>query len=548
MQRDYVIGIDFGTDSVRVLVVDAGNGKEESSSIQFYPRWAKGAYIDRAHKVYRQHPLDYIESMTEGIREAVGKLRRGAVDCIRGLALDTTGSTPGPLDEHAVPLAMNPRMKDDPDAMFVLWKDHSAEQEANEINELAQNWQVDYTAYSGGLYSPEWFWSKILHVIKNNDTIRSKAYSWAEHCDWIPALLTGNNDPLTWKRSRSAAGHKAMWHPTFDGLPSSEFLEQLHPYLGELRSRLYHQSYEANIPAGRLCREWAERLGLPEGIIIGTGSLDAHVGAVGAGIDNYTMVKVVGTSTCDMVVVPQAAFRNKMVGGICGQVEGSILPGLLGLEAGQSAFGDVYQWYVQLLTYGVSHGCEGLIDMRQLPAIQGRLMDQLNHEAAMLEVDESDPMALDWINGRRTPDADLSLKAAISGLHLGTDNASIFKALVEATAFGSRAILSRLEAEGVPVKRVIAVGGISKKSPYIMQTLSSVMNRPIQVGRATETCALGAAILASVACGIHPNVKVAQQKMCSRIEKEYKPDRQKTAIYEKRFRRYLRLGDLVGKL
>jgi len=499
-------------------------------------------YCDASRSQYRQHPLDHMESMEQAVKLAVAGLDKNVIGKIKGIAVDTTGSTPGPVDHTGLPLALRPEFAEDPDAMFILWKDHTAQKEADEINDVSHKWTVDYTAYSGGLYSPEWFWSKILHIARANKAVQKQAFSWMEHCDWIPALLTGNTDPLLIKRSRSAAGHKAMWHENFDGLPSAEFLARLDPYLGQLRNQLYKETVEADQPAGTLCEEWANKFGLPAGIIIAAGTLDAHVGAVGAGIEAYTLVKVTGTSTCDMVVVPYPQHKDQLIKGICGQVNGSILPGMLGLEAGQSAFGDVYQWYVQLLSFALNEAADGIITTEQSLAIRERILPKLNEKAAALPVTENDPVALDWINGRRTPDVDLSLKAAFAGLQLGTNSAALFKALVEATAFGAKAIVERFEEQGIPIRKVVAIGGISKKSGFVMQVLSNILNRPILIVRSEQACALGAAMFAATASGIYPSIAEAQEKMNAGMEKEYLPEKDKVGIYEKLFQRYLMLG------
>ncbi|MFT3979604.1 MAG: ribulokinase [Ferruginibacter sp.] len=546
MQPAYVIGLDFGTDSVRALVVNTEDGKEMSSGVAYYPRWKKGLYCDAAHSRFRQHPSDHMEAMQQAVKQALAALDTGTVQQIKSIALDATGSTPGPVDEAGTPLALLPGFEEDPDAMFILWKDHTAQKEADEINALAHAWAVDYTAYSGGLYSPEWFWSKILHTIRVNQKVREKAFSWVEHCDWLTALLTGETNPLFIKRNRSAAGHKAMWNENFGGLPSENFLRTLDPYLGDLKNRLYKDTTEADHPAGHLCAEWADKFGLPEGITVAAGSIDAHVGAVGANIEPYTLVKVMGTSTCDMVVVPNEPHQHTLVKGICGQVNGSILPGMLGLEAGQSAFGDVYQWYVRILSFTLDSAATGIITEEQANSIQENILPLLDEKAKTLPVTENDPVALDWINGRRTPDVDLSLKAAIAGLQLGTDAVTIFKALVEATAFGSRAIVQRFEEQGIPIHKVIAIGGISRKSGFVMQTLANVLNRPIRVMRSEQACALGAAMLAATAAGIYSSVAEAQQKMKTGIEKEYLPEKNKAAVYEKLYSRYLALGRFTG--
>lgn len=545
MKKEYVIGLDFGTDSVRALVADAGTGKELALGESYYPRWKLGKYCDPATSCYRQHPLDYLESMELAIRQAVGALPSTDVNAIIGMAIDCTGSTPAPADASGTPLALLPGFEDDPEAMFILWKDHSAQAEADEINRLAKVWAVDYTAYSGFVYSPEWFWSKILHVTNRFPHIRDRAFTWVEHCDWIPALLTANRHPLTWRRSRTAAGHKAMWHENFNGLPSAEFLHELSPYMAQLRQRLYSYSYPATSVAGILDTYWAQRLGLPEKIVVAVGTLDAHSGAIGAGIDKNTFVKVVGTSTCDLAVVAPDDLNDTIIQGICGQVEASILPGMMGLEAGQSAFGDLYNWFANIIATPVLALENRQLDKGQLAQ---QLLDYLGDKAASLPITESDPISVDWLNGRRTPDPDLSLSGAITGLRLGTSSEAIFKSLVESTAFGSLAILQHLESYGIQFHQVKAVGGISKKSPYVMQVLADVLERPIVVPHSNQACALGAAMIASVASGIYSSLPEAGNAMQSPVQQTYLPNPRLTGIYRKRYLQYRETGRSLQKM
>ncbi|MCK4350531.1 MAG: ribulokinase, partial [Candidatus Krumholzibacteria bacterium] len=425
-----------------------------------------------------------IEGLETTVRQSLEEAPAGTAGRVVGLSVDTTGSTPVAVNREGTPLALTEGFEENPNAMFVLWKDHTAVAEAEEINHTARTWGgEDFTMYVGGTYSSEWFWSKIFHIVRSDQAVRNAAWSWVEHCDWMPALLTGNTDPLTIRRSRCAAGHKAMWHNSFEGLPSEDFLKQVNPLLEGLREHLYSDTWTVDVPAGVLSVEWAGRLGLPEGITIGVGAIDAHLGAVGGEIVPYVLSKVMGTSTCDMLVAPMEEMGDKLIQGICGQVDGSVIPGMLGMEAGQSAFGDIYAWFRQLLSWPL----ERLIPETGLPtdlsdeavrAIAERIVPLLSEEAARLPIDENGIVALDWMNGRRTPDADQMLKGAITCLTLGSDPPRIFRALVEATAFGAKAIVDRFIDEGVPIEGMIALGGITKKSPFIMQVVSDVLDVP----------------------------------------------------------------------
>lgn len=536
----YVIGLDYGTDSVRALVVDE-QGREVSTAVYYYPRWKKGLYCNPSVSQFRQHPLDYLEGLEASVKMALAQAGPGVAEKVVGISVDTTGSTPVAVDPDGTPLALLPEFAENPNAMFILWKDHTANGEAGEINSLAHRWNPDFTKYVGGIYSSEWFWAKILHTLRTDEAVRNAAFSWVEHCDWVSAVLTGETNPLTLKRSRCAAGHKAMWHEAFEGLPAETFLCALDPLLSGLRERLFRHTHTADEPMGTLSAEWAQRLGLPESTIVGVGSFDAHMGAVGAAIEPYSLVRVMGTSTCDMLIAPNEEVGHLLIHGICGQVDGSILPGMLGMEAGQSAFGDVYAWFQNLLAWPL----RAFLDEAEAEKWIEQLIPLLSEKAAALPVAETDPVALDWLNGRRTPDANHTLKGAIAGLNLGSDAPLVFKALVEATAFGAKAIVERFESEGVPIRQVIGIGGVSKKSPFVMQTLANVLDRPIKIVKSEQACALGAAICAATAAGLYPSMAAAQAAMTSGFDAEYQPVAEKVAVYRHLYQRYLDLGGFV---
>ena len=552
-RAQYLLGLDFGTDSVRAVVVNAASGKEEANQVARYRRWQQGLYCDPARNRFRQHPSDYSEGLEEAVRGALAQLSKGAGEGVLGIGIDTTGSTPCAVDRAGTPLALLPEFRENPNAMFILWKDHSAVQEAEEINRVSRSWGgVDFTKYEGGIYSSEWFFAKILKILREDAAVAASAFSWVEHCDWLPALLTGATDPLALKRSRCAAGHKAMWHPEWGGLPTEDFLVRLDPRLAGLRSRLYDDTFTSDVKAGGLCAEWARRLGLPEGAAVAVGAFDAHIGAVGGGIREGTLAKIMGTSTCDMIVAPAAALAGRQVAGICGQVDGSILPGLIGLEAGQSAFGDVYAWFVNLLYWPLEFAESSPPDPAQKESlrqdIKDRILANLSEEAGRLAPGEAGLLALDWLNGRRTPDADQSLKGALAGLTLASTAPRIFRALVEATAFGSRAILERFQREGVRTERVVALGGIAQKSPFVMQVTADVLNVPIQVVASEQACALGAAMFAAVAAGLYPRVTEAQERIGSGFSRTYTPDPQRARAYQGLYERYLALGRALEPL
>ena len=548
----YVIGIDFGTDSVRSLLVDADNGREIAGSVFLYPRWAAGKYCNSSQNQFRQHPLDYLEGLKETVLDALAKAPSGVAENIVAISVDTTGSTPVAVDKNGTPLALTPGFEENPNAMFVLWKDHTATREAEEINRVARSWGgVDYTKFEGGIYSSEWFWAKVLHILREDDKVRMAAYSWVEHCDWIPAILTGTTGPHDIKRSRCAAGHKAMWHPDFGGLPVEEFLVKLDPLLKGLRERLFNETYTCDVKVGNLTAEWARKLGLPETVVVGAGAFDAHLGAIGGEIKPYYLSKVMGTSTCDMLIAPMEDVGEKLVKGICGQVDGSIIPGMMGLEAGQSAFGDIYAWFRDLLLWPVEELLnkttlvDGPTREKLIREIADRIIPELSKKAESIPVGESGIVALDWMNGRRTPDANQLLKGAIFGLNLGSDAPRIFRALVEATAFGAKKIVDRFIDEGVRIDGIVALGGVAKKSPFVMQVVADVLNMPILVARSEQACALGTAMAAATVAGLYPTVLDAQKAMGNGYEMEYTPNKTNARAYAMLYARYGEAGEFV---
>ncbi len=549
--KNYVIGLDYGTDSVRAVLIDAENGAEVASAVDWYTRWKGGKYCNPATNQFRQHTIDHLEGLESTITAVVQESGLQPEE-IRGICVDTTGSSPVPVTEDGTPLCLLDEFAENPNAMTVLWKDHTAIGEADEINQLAKNWGgEDFTKYEGGIYSSEWFWAKILHVIRQDIGVRDRAFSWIEHCDLMTNILTGNKSLGKLKRSRCAAGHKAMWHEDWNGLPAKDFLEKLHPYLAALRDRLYADTYTSDISAGKLSAEWAAKLGLTTETAIAVGTFDAHAGAVGAGVEEYSLVRVMGTSTCDIMVASNDIIGTKCVKGICGQVNGSVIPGMVGLEAGQSAFGDVLAWLKDVLMWPVENVLKKSsvlspdIKQQLIDEIERDLIDVLSTQAEQIPLSGSLPTALDWINGRRTPDANQSLKSAISNLSLGTQAPHIFKSLVHAICFGSKKIVDRFEEEGVVIKKVIGIGGVARKSPYIMQTLANVLNRPIIVAASDQAPAVGAAIYAAVAAGLYPNVIDAIKNLASKFEAEYHPQPEEVEFFVKSMEKYEALGAFV---
>jgi len=535
MAKTYSLGLDFGTNSARALIVDVRSGKEIATAVADYPSGEHGILLDRRDpNLARQHPADWLNAMTRCTKAAIRRAKSVAgfrPDRIIGIGVDTTASTPLPVDANGVPLAMDRRFKKNLNALAWLWKDHTAFAEAEEITQAARKLHPEYLAKCGGTYSSEWYWSKALRCIRAAPEVMAAAASWVEQSDFIPAVLTGNTNPAAWKRSVCSAGHKAMYHASWS-LPAAEFLDQLDPKLGELRRRgTYEKAYPSNESAGGLSADWAEQLGLVAGTPVAVGSIDAHLGAVGAGIKPGSLVKILGTSSCDMMIHPNSEPLPD-IPGLCGIVDGSIVPGYFGLEAGQSAVGDIFNWFVNQFDRGEQAHTD------------------LSKAAAKLSPGESGLLALDWNNGNRTVLVDPRLTGLLIGQTLHTTRPEVYRALIEGTAFGARVIIERLEEFGVRVSEVINCGGIAEKSPLVMQIYADVTGRPMKISRSGQTCALGAAIYGAVvagpAAGGYDSVEAAQSAMCGLKSKAYTPDPKRHEVYNALFRLYHQLHDAFG--
>lgn len=545
MRGQYVIGIDFGSDSVRAILVDTKSAQTLQTAVAEYPRWKEKKYCDDKISQYRQHPMDYLECM-EQILEQILKKEPDKISKVAGIAVDTTGSTVCPVNENGIPLSLLKEFEEDPDAMFYLWKDHTAVEEAAEINKKLSEGKVDYTKYQGE-YSAEWFWAKILHGIRKNEKIRKTAYSWVEHVDWITGVLTGNIKPETIAHCSCAAGHKALWNSEFGGLPAKETLEEIDPYLGILHDRYLQKPHYAGQKVGNLCFDWARKLGLSEDVAVGMGSFDAHAGAVGVGIREKTIVKVVGTSTVDMMITKRENVLGKDSKAFCGLAEDSIIPGFLGAEAGQSAFGDTYAWLKKILMWSLQEIKipEHILSQEKMEQVRGFVGEELlkSLENEIRDMEEDELIALDWFNGRRYPHLNEKITSSIAGLTLGTTAPAIYRALVEATVFGSRRIYDSLKNLGMEIEKVICVGGIAQKSCYIMQMMANVLNIPIMVSKENQSCARGAAIYAAVAAGIFESILEAQNSLCEKYEANYYPNESEHLQMEAKYQMYCHLGE-----
>jgi L-ribulokinase len=534
MSSNYSIGLDYGTNSVRTLLVNTANGREVASAVWGYEHGDAGVILARDPNLARQHPADYVRGAEITIKKALAEARKHVPgfkpEQVIGIGVDTTGSTPLPVDQNGQPLAFQQRFAANPAAMAWLWKDHTGIAEAVEITEHARDLRPQYLAKCGGIYSSEWFFSKILHCLRTAPRVFDAAYTWVECADWVPAMLTGTESPDKLTVGICAAGHKAMFNDNWGGYPDDEFLSKLDPKLGELRSRLRAKASAIDRSVGGLTADWAKRTGLVPGIPVAVGAFDAHLGGVGSGIAPGTLVKIIGTSTCDMMVVPVGQTLAD-VPGLCGIVNGSILPGFYGLEAGQSAVGDIFNWFVNYIQPGGqklgSH-------------------ETLSAAAAKLAPGESGLLALDWNNGNRTILVDQRLTGLLLGQTLYSTPAEIYRALIEATAFGALTIINRFEEYGVKVEQVVNCGGIAEKNPLVMEIYADVTGRPMKISRSAQTCALGAAIAGAVVGGAHPDYATAQKKMTGIKARVFKPNAKNHDIYKQLYALYRQLHDAFG--
>jgi len=534
MANQYTIGLDYGTNSVRALIVNVANGREIATAVWDYEHGTAGVILSRDPNLARQHPADYHKGAEIAIQKALQaakKSTRGFTPAqVVGIGVDTTGSTPLPVDANGRALALNKKFAKNPAAMAWLWKDHTGVAEAAEITELARRLRPAYLAKCGGVYSSEWFFSKILHCRRTTPEVFAAAHSWVELADYVPAVLTGTEAPEKLTVGVCASGHKAMYNPAWGGYPDAEFLSSLDPELGKLRERFCPRVRSVDQAVGGLTAEWAKKTGLPAAIPVAVGAFDAHLGAIGAGIGTGALVKIIGTSTCDITVAPDT-MKLEDVPGLCGIVNGSVLPGYFGLEAGQSAVGDIFNWFVNYLEPG------------------GKKLgshEALTKAAAKLKPGESGLLALDWNNGNRTILVDQRLTGLLVGQTLYTTPAEIYRALIEATAFGALTIINRFEEYGVKISQVINCGGIAEKNPLVMQIYADVTGRPMKVSRSAQTCALGAAIAGAVVAGAHKDFATAQTAMTGLKPRVFSPDPERHAVYKALYPLYKKLHDAFG--
>ncbi len=534
----YSLGLDFGTNSLRAVVLDLEKGIEIADAVCNYPSGVDGVILDAGNPhLARQNPYDYHISMEKVIKDVVEKARRRektfSQEKMIGIGVDTTGSTPLPVDENLIPLTFHNEFRRNNNAMAYLWKDHTSADEAEEITDLAEKIRPEYLARIGGVYSSEWFFSKLLHLARIDRRVFDATASFVELCDYIPAVLCGKNRPGEVIRSICAAGHKAMYNEDWGGLPDDEFLYKLDRSFKDIRKKLYEKAYPAGQPAGYLCEEWAKKTGLLPGIPVSVGAFDAHMGAVGAGVKPGVLVKVIGTSSCDMTVAPTGR-KLRDIPGICGMVTHSIIPGFVGIEAGQSGVGDIFNWFVKRFAPA------GIRDPHR----------QYSLAAAKIKPGQTGLLALDWHNGNRNILVDQKLTGLVLGLTLNTSPEEIYRTLIEATGFGARMIIERIEEYGVEINEIIATGGIPDKNPLLMQIYSDITGRVLKIAASQQTCAVGAAVFGAIAAGKQrggfADVLDAQKKVCRFKKIVYRPDKNNKKVYDKIYRLYKGIHDAFG--
>ena len=542
MEKNYVIGIDFGTDSARAILVDVSDGREMASCTSYYKRWAKGLYCDTTIDRYRQHPLDYIESLEEVLTGVLSECPdKGRV---KAISIDSTGSSPCLADANLKPLSLYPEFSEDPDAMFVLWKDHTSEKEAARIIDLCTSGEFsNYICHTGNTYSAECFWCKVAHVLHSSDVLREKAVTVIEECDFIPALLTGCKDVAELKTSRGVSGEKWLWAKEWGGFPPKEFFEALDPVLLPMLDHMPDPHYYCEEAAGHLCEEWADKLGLSTDVVIGVGNIDSYSGAVGGGVAYKKMVMNMGTSACYIAVVPTEVMAGRLIDGVFGQVDGMILPGHDGFEVGLSSFGDAFAWLRRLLSWPIEQLLPEDADPGLKKKMTERILPALTAEAEKLPLRLEAPLATDYFNGRRNPVLNTSITASLTRLKIHTSAPELFYAIVESTAFATKAILDHMDSRNVAIDELVAVGGVAQKSPFVMQLMADVVQREISVSATKNAGAMGAAIHAAVASGLYPSVRAAQEAMCPPVISTYRPtsDKARIDLLMKRYERYLDL-------
>ena len=535
MNPKYTLGLDFGTSSVRACILNIDTGEVVSFHVNDYSGGDCGIYSDHNNPlVARQSPKDYLETLEKVIKNTLKhfqNLNKNPSNIV-GIGIDSTGSTPIPVAQNLNPLMFQNKFKNNLNAYAWLWKDHSALKEASLITEKAKLMRPEYLLKCGGSYSSEWFWSKIWHCLNIDEEVFDSAYTWIEQSDFIPSVLAGIKNIEDLKRNICAAGHKAMFSETWGGLPDKDFLIELHPKLSKLRDSLYDRAYSFDQVLGHLSNEWSLRTGLPKGIPISVGALDAHVGAIGAGVKPGKFVKIIGTSTCDIMVFPKSeTFKD--FDGVSGIANDSVLPGYIGIEAGQAAVGDLLDWWV-----------------RKVLKREADYHLELTRKASKIKAGDSGLLALDWNNGNRNILADQNLSGLILGQTLGTQDYEIYRSLIEATAYGALKIIKLIETKGIVIDEVIATGGIGHKNKLFMQIYADVFGIPVRLVSNVNAVSVGAAIMGAItyknANEKDIDISYLVDKLSVKSRVVFKPNLSENKSYKKLFKLYSDLHDMFG--
>jgi L-ribulokinase len=538
-QDKFVVGIDFGTESGRAVVVRVRDGAEAGAAIVAYPdgvlddRLPGGRPLEPEWAL--QNPRDYLVVLEKAIPKAL-KSAGVTGESVIGLGTDFTASSPLPVKRDGTPLCFLPKLRSNPHAWVKLWKHHAAQPEADRINEVGRERDEEFIRIYGGKYSSEWFFSKLLQILNEAPPIYDEMDRFVEAADWIVWELTGQE-----KRNTCTAGYKAMWVKG-KGFPSPDFFRALHPALENvIGTKVPREYYPLGTRAGGLTAEWAQKTGLKEGTTVSIGNVDAHVSAPACTVtEPGSMVMIMGTSICHILL----GSERRMVQGMCGLAEDGVVPGLWGYEAGQSSVGDLFAWFFENCMHeSVQH------DARRNKVHFTTLLEK---RAAWLQPGESGLLALDWWNGNRSVLVDADLTGVLLGLRLATRPEEIYRTLIEATAFGTRQIIEAFESSGVEVRNLVACGGLPEKNQLLMQIYADVTGFEIKLAQQLLTCpALGSAMHAAVAAGHgaggYESIFAAAERMTRLQKRAFRPQLEKHAVYSTIFKEYQALHDYFGR-
>jgi len=539
MHKKYTIGVDYGTQSGRALLVDIETGEELATAVKVYSHGVMDEYLpDGKTKLASdwalQHPQDYLDVLKETVPAVLKEANISNEDVI-GIAIDFTACTMLPIDKEGTPLCFHKEYELNPHSYVKLWKHHAAQDEATKLNKIAEARGEKFLKLYGGKISSEWLIPKIWQILDEDPKLYSATDRFLEATDWVILQLTGEE-----KRNSCTAGYKGMWHKQ-NGYPSKEFFKALDPRLTNLvEEKLSTAIYPNGSKAGEITEKASKLTGLKVGTAVAVANVDAHVAVPAVGItDEAKMLMIMGTSTCHVLL----GTEEKIVPGMCGVVEDGVIPGYLGYEAGQSCVGDHFEWFVE--------NCVPASYTKEAEEKGVNIHELLTEKAEKLAVGESGLVALDWWNGNRSVLVDVDLTGVLLGCTLLTKPEEIYRALIEATAFGTRTIVETFKENGVPINQLFAAGGIAEKNKLMMQIYSDVTNMEIRIAGSTQAPALGSAMFAALAAGEEKGgyaTIVAAAKHMSKVKEEYyKPIPENVEVYNKIYAEYKILHDYFGR-